>query len=371
MMTFLQPAFLWGLLAIAIPVLIHLWHQKRGQPLPWAAMQWLREASEQQQRGLKFDDWLLLAVRCLVIALLSILLAQPIWKQDADPKTIRVVHVLASDSLVRSTFRFELDRARQAGEPIVSLPAATPTNPLQLQLVLDSLGQPGLTMHLYIRNDASLADVPQISVPERFSLHTATASSPSVRQSVSAVIQKPFEGIKSPLNVRLDYQNPLERQTVTAALRALASVYGLNFNLANASNSITQPDWVLTNRFSSGLNPSTLYTVSGANGIGATQQTAQTAPNVVFVSDTLTAQTSELVATGQLPEWLGNQLLAFYKRNPAPNTLTQQELAGLFKRDRVLNTASTVSIDRTKEQNWILLALLLMIGLERWLALRK
>ncbi len=369
-MTFLQPAFLWGLLAIAIPVLIHLWHQKRGQPLPWAAMQWLREASEQQQRGLKFDDWLLLAVRCFVIALLSVLLAQPFWQQDADPKTIRVVHVVASDSLVRSTFRFELERARQAGETVVALPANNPLNPLLLQAVLDSVRQPDLAVHLYVHNDASLADVPQISVPERFSLHTAMLPQPTT-QRVSGTNQKPFSGVKSPLSILLNYRSPTERQTVTAALRALAGVYALTLNLSTNPNSTSKPDWVLTDHFPGNPRPQTLYTVSGANGASAQNRVAQLTPNVVFVSDTLTPQTSERVANGQLPEWLGNQLLTFYKRNPAPPALTQQEMAGLFVRTNALNVTQTASIDRTREQNWLLLALFLLIGIERWLALRK
>lgn len=368
-MTFLQPAFLWGLLAIAIPVLIHWWHQKRGQPLPWAAMQWLREASEQQQRGLKFDDWLLLAVRCFVIALLSILLAQPVWRHDDDPKTVRAVHVVASDSLVRSTFRFELERAQQAGEAVVSLPA-NPLNPLLLQVVIDSLRQPDLALHLYVRNDASLAEVPQISVPDRFSLHTAMLPQ-LTNQRVSGAGQEPFSGIKNPLSVWLNYRNPTERQTVTAALRALAGVYGLTLNLSTAPNPNNKPDWVLTDQFPPNPKSQTLYTVSGANGGTAQNRVTQLAPNIVFMADTLTPQTSEWVTNGQLPEWLGNQLLAFYKRNPAPPALTQQEMTGLFVRTNAMNDTQTASISRTREQNWLLLALLLLIGLERWLALRK
>lgn len=369
-MTFLQPAFLWGLLAIAIPVLIHLWHQKRGQPLPWAAMQWLREASEQQQRGLKFDDWLLLAVRCLVIALLSILLAQPVWKQGNDPKSIRAVHVAASDPLVRSTFRFELERARQAGESVVALPATTPLNPLLVQAVLDSVRHPDLAVHLYIRNDASLADVPQISVPERFSLHTAISPA-QASQRPSGPGQKPFAGIKSPLAVLINYRTTTERQTVTAALRALAGVYALNLTLSNNPTSTSQPDWVLTDQFPGNPHPQTLYTVSGTNGATAQNQVAQLLPNVVFVGDTLTPQTSERVANGQLPEWLGNQLLTFYKRTLATPALTQQEMAGLFVRTSATNPTQSAPINRTREQNWLLLALLTVIGIERWLALRK
>lgn len=356
-MTFLQPAFLWGLLAVAIPVLIHLWHQKRAQPLPWAAMQWLREASQQQQRGLRFDDWLLLALRCLVIALLSVLLAQPVLKQN-DARAFRTVHLVQPDSLVTASFRFELAEARQRPETVVMLPTGRPLNPLRLQHVIDSLRGPTVSLHLYVRNEASLADVPTITVPQRFSLHAALAPT---SQRPEAVPAKPFAGLKSPLNVRLDYRNPAERQTVLAALGALAQVYGLEFN-PNPPPS-AQPDWLLTDALPQSPKPDVLYTVSGSN------HPSVPTPNVVWVADTLTPQTADWVANGQLPEWLGQQLLHFYKLEAPAQALTQQELTSLFTRTEEQSLAN--SANRTPEQQWLLVILLVVIGAERWLALRK
>lgn len=364
-MTFLQPVFLWGLLTLAVPVLIHLWHQKRGQPLPWAAMQWLREASEQQKRGLQFDDWLLLALRCLLLALFSVLLAQPVWDKPNNPETIRPVHLVVADSLVTRSFRFELDRAGQRGEPIVRLPSTGPTNPLQLQTAIDSLNQPDVLLHLYIRRDASLADVPHLSVPERFSVHAASAQ-PTGNEETRPVLAKQFARVKSPLNVQLDYRDPLEQKTVRAALRALATVYGLRLNSLEGRTFTPRPDWILTDKpaLATRPSPATLYIVSGAG------MPPQTRPNVVFTADTLTPQTSERVATGQLPEWLGEQILGFYKLNPPPPALTEQELGRMFVPTNQTRPSQPLA-QRTQAQNWLLVILLLVISVERWLALRK
>lgn len=356
-MTFLQPAFLWGLLAVAIPVLIHLWHQKRAQLLPWAAMQWLREVSQQQQRGLRFDDWLLLVLRCLIIALISILLAQPVLNQD-DTRTFRAVHLVQPDSLVTASFRFELAEARQKQETVVMLTGSRPLNPLQLQHVIDSLRGPEVSLHLYVRNEASVAEVPTISVPQRFSVHAALAP---ISQRTEAAPAKPFAGLKSPLNVRFVYRNPAERQTVKAALGALAQVYGLNLN--TNPNPATQPDWLLTDMPPKSPKPGVFYTISGAN------RPSVPVPNVVWVADTLTPQTADWVANGQLPEWLGQQLLHFYKLEAPAQALTQQELTSLFTRTEEQSFAN--SAKRTPEQQWLLVILLVVIGAERWLALKK
>src|SRR5678815_3909118 len=77
-LTMNEPYKLWGALAVAIPIAIHFWHRKQGKLLPWAATGWLEEKQQQQSRGLRLDDRWLLLVRCLLVVLLAILLAQPI-----------------------------------------------------------------------------------------------------------------------------------------------------------------------------------------------------------------------------------------------------------------------------------------------------
>ena len=76
---FLMPLLLVGLTGISIPVIIHLLHRQRTQPVQWAAMQFLRVSPLQRKRKKKVEQWLLMAVRILALAVLALLLARPLW----------------------------------------------------------------------------------------------------------------------------------------------------------------------------------------------------------------------------------------------------------------------------------------------------
>ena len=76
---FLMPVLLVGLLGVSIPVIVHLLHRQRTQPVQWAAMQFLRVSPLQRKRRKKVEQWLLMAVRMLALAVLAVLLARPLW----------------------------------------------------------------------------------------------------------------------------------------------------------------------------------------------------------------------------------------------------------------------------------------------------
>ena len=76
---FLTPAFFWAGLGLAsIPIIIHILNRRRFKVVPWAAMEYLLAAMRKNRRRLKFEHWLLLAIRCLVLALLGFALARPL-----------------------------------------------------------------------------------------------------------------------------------------------------------------------------------------------------------------------------------------------------------------------------------------------------
>lgn len=75
--TVLNPLLLWGLAAVAAPILIHLLLRQRPKPRPWAAMRWLQAASQAASRRFKLTNLLLLLLRCLVVAALAMALARP------------------------------------------------------------------------------------------------------------------------------------------------------------------------------------------------------------------------------------------------------------------------------------------------------
>ncbi len=76
-MNFLSPWMLAGAAAVGIPIALHFFYKARYRKLPWAAMEFLKEAIEQTSRRLKFQEWILLALRCLAILLLALALARP------------------------------------------------------------------------------------------------------------------------------------------------------------------------------------------------------------------------------------------------------------------------------------------------------
>lgn len=68
---------LWGAAAV-IPVLIHLWSRRRYFETPWAATQFLLAAIRRHQRRIQIEQWLLLALRALILLLLALALAEPV-----------------------------------------------------------------------------------------------------------------------------------------------------------------------------------------------------------------------------------------------------------------------------------------------------
>ena len=80
---FVSPLWLWALGALAIPLAIHLWRRQTPRIERWAAMQFLRSALEQNSRRLRFESLLLLFIRCLLLALLALAVAEPFQESDS------------------------------------------------------------------------------------------------------------------------------------------------------------------------------------------------------------------------------------------------------------------------------------------------
>ena len=77
-MSFLQPLLLWGLLAAAIPVIIHLLNRRRHKTVMWAAMQFLLKATRESRGKKKLRHILILTCRTLGIAALATAAARPL-----------------------------------------------------------------------------------------------------------------------------------------------------------------------------------------------------------------------------------------------------------------------------------------------------
>jgi hypothetical protein len=90
-MTFLNFGALFGLAAICIPIIIHLLNKMQVKEVHWAAMRFLLESMQKNQRRLQMEDLLLLLLRCLLVALLILALSRPTLQTGARSSGSHVV----------------------------------------------------------------------------------------------------------------------------------------------------------------------------------------------------------------------------------------------------------------------------------------
>ena len=76
-MQFIYPIGFLALASILLPIIIHLWKVKQGKTLKIGSIAFLGESSNRSSKSFKITDWLLLAIRCLLLILIAFLLAQP------------------------------------------------------------------------------------------------------------------------------------------------------------------------------------------------------------------------------------------------------------------------------------------------------
>ena len=68
---------LWWAAAAALPLLIHLWTRRQFRETRWAAMKFLLAAMQKHSRRIKFEQWLLLALRVAIPIVLALALSNP------------------------------------------------------------------------------------------------------------------------------------------------------------------------------------------------------------------------------------------------------------------------------------------------------
>ncbi|WP_221390958.1 BatA domain-containing protein [Dyadobacter sp. NIV53] len=401
-MEFLQPALLWGFLAVTIPVVIHFWYQKKGKTIAWAASQWLIDKTSLQNRGLRLDEIPLLLIRCLLVILLVLLLSKPIVNWFRSSPLTEKIHLVEPDNLLVSNFRFELENAIKKGEKIywigaekqeakdISVVPKQKDVELYLQKSISRVSETGKELNLYISYNQKLAGLPKIYVPGSFKLFSIIDS--TLKAAISyldlgngkklfadrnpnGVVQLKVTGVtdnipasqfasepvhKGKIQVLIDYKNPAEQQTVQAAMLALGEVYSIPFVIDLAKKTDIKYEWIFTDQKMMETNPGTLYFIRNDN---ARQNLSE---NIIPIQDSLRLSTSELVQNGAVPEWVGNILVAHYKLNEDIIPLSQQQLNARF-----ISVKPVANQNANKIYQWLLLFFVITLIVERWIALRK
>ena len=96
-MVFLSPLFLFGLLAAALPIAIHLIRKEKPPKMMFSTIRFLKKTSKKLILFQQIQQWLLLLLRAVVIMLLVIAFARPLVDQsvsrllDVEPQSVVIL----------------------------------------------------------------------------------------------------------------------------------------------------------------------------------------------------------------------------------------------------------------------------------------
>lgn len=160
-MIFANPSYLWALWGLLVPLAIHLWSKKEAKTIKIGSIQLLDESNSRQSSSLQLNEWFLLLLRMLVIALAVMLMAGPQWRTH---KNRDLITYIVEPSLVgHHTLDKVLDSLNETSEVLLlkngfpewemdmeNLGAETP-NYWQLVQKMDSLPSDSIVVFAHAR----------------------------------------------------------------------------------------------------------------------------------------------------------------------------------------------------------------------------
>ena len=81
-----QPFMFLAAAGILIPLAIHLWNRKPPRLIPAGSIRWFRGSTSQSARSLQLKNWPLLLLRCLMLLVFCLLLADLYWQASPTEK---------------------------------------------------------------------------------------------------------------------------------------------------------------------------------------------------------------------------------------------------------------------------------------------
>ncbi|MFD3002880.1 BatA domain-containing protein [Pontibacter toksunensis] len=118
-MTFLSPYWLFAASTILIPIAIHLWNKRQGKTVKMGSLRWLEASASNRWSSIKLNKVWLLLLRCLILLLLAVALAQPVLvRPPQTPENRKAVYVgqeLLYTSATRTQLQPAIDSLLQRG----------------------------------------------------------------------------------------------------------------------------------------------------------------------------------------------------------------------------------------------------------------
>ena len=104
-MQFISILMLFGLLAVAIPIIIQILTRRNARRISWGAWLFLDKTMKKRKRKVLLEDILLLACRCLAVALIALAFARPFVRPDSPvPWAITMPLIVLSVTAIGVSF---------------------------------------------------------------------------------------------------------------------------------------------------------------------------------------------------------------------------------------------------------------------------
>ncbi|WP_268033854.1 BatA domain-containing protein [Algoriphagus sp. PAP.12] len=377
-MEWVQSKFLWALLGIGVPILIHLWNGRKGKVIAWAASAWLNPKESQSNRSLQIQQWWLLLLRIFLWVLLVMLVAGIWWEGKKQVMGSEIVHLVIQGQDLESEFRFELEQASARGEEVFwladGLPELEGNSPEfeleNLQSYLDELSEEMDSIHLYLPSVSNQFPEESLWLPQEPIIHLSEnqyliGGSKSIKLDSAGYLTLGQDGVlqiqeqkgnsqivlESPLKVYFSKSVEEDKESILAALNAIEEVYRLAYEESN----LDQANLIFSNSMENQSSSWVLSTSLEENWKGSQQ----------LISGVSGLSFDELVEKGILPEMILERILAKTSIEN-PSVITQSQWAGKFQKIPDFGKAK-----EAKSTEIILILLILVFISERYLAYQK
>jgi hypothetical protein len=163
----LNPIALLAIAAVIIPVLLHLWNVRKGKTLRVGSIALLTVSSRQRSNRLRINNWPLFLLRCLLLALLALLLAKPVWNAAQNTSKHPGWILVPGQELpaAYAHYKPQIDSLLAAGLELHNLSAGFERIQLQDTILLKD------TSNIIASHPWPLLKVLDASLPKGFPLH--------------------------------------------------------------------------------------------------------------------------------------------------------------------------------------------------------
>lgn len=422
----LTPMGLWALLALAIPVLIHLFNRSRGRLVRIGHIDLIRQARRLRVTEIKLAQWLLLLLRLGIFSLAALILAglaRPGMESSAEstayvaPAWIRTAQPVQIDELLARHTRVFVLRPE-----FVALDKAVADEIRQIPLEASGIQNiwPLLAERLSFEHHAGTVEVYATDFLQQFGI-----SRPALPRAVKWNITHPtgtlqLRGLPASVTIAYDEERKQDAEVFRAALTSLKAhrIPGLTWEMMPASQMTPQqlnPDWLihlsdkdLTAEQLTLINTSTTvlmdasgelraedlqyinlpfypYSIIGLNGLAPTPASARPIMVLASGSPVLTEnqagparilrfngrfnpQWSSITQLAEFPELLLHLMLDKHQKTLA---FTNARIDSIQLQAEGAAQGPAIPLPRRSLQSLLALLLVLLWITERWLSERK